>query len=318
MMRLPPLAAIRVFEAAARHQSFTRAAEELGMTQAAVSYQIKVLEDRIGASLFTRMPRQVVLTLVGKRLAPAVTEAFESMRTAFAGLQNSIDNVLSLSVAPVVASQWLVARLGRFQMAQPHLAVQLDATTRLVDFNRDPFDAGIRSGTGNWPDLVAHFLFASRFTPFCSPEMLAQVQLREPEDILKLPLISPQDPWWTSWFAAAGLKSVDLSGRPDNSLGTQQFEGMAAMASQGVALLNPFFFPAEIAAGRLVQPFDLVVESESPYWLVYPKARRRSQKIHVFRDWILAEAALDAARAQPAASRPDDARGGPADSHASR
>ena len=291
MQKLPPLTAIRVFEAAARHQSFTRAAEELGMTQAAVSYQIKVLEDRLGSPLFVRMPRQVVLTAIGKRLAPAVTEAFEAMRAAFAGLASTVDNVLSLSVLPTIASQWLVQRLGRFQMAHPHLAVQLDASMGMVDLQRDGFDVAIRTGLGDWPDLECHSLFAVRYTPFCSPDLMARAQIRTPADLLKLPLISPQDPWWMTWFEAAGLGRVDLSDRPDNSLGTQQYEGMAAMAGQGLALLNPFLFPAEIAAGRLVQPIDLVVENERSYWLVYLKARRRSPKIQAFRDWVLSEAA---------------------------
>jgi LysR family glycine cleavage system transcriptional activator len=292
MLKLPPLNAIRAFEAAARHGSFTRAAAELGMTQAAVSYQVKMLEDRLGGPLFVRLPRQVSLTPMGRRLRPAVAEAFEVMRAAFAGLENTADSVLSLSVLPTLAANWLVARLGRFQMAHPDLAVKLDASMDLVDLLQDDFDIGIRSGLGEWPDLDAHFLLPSRFAPVLSPGLRGTVDLRKPADLLRLPLIGPGDRWWREWFEAAGVPSVDLSGRPDNTMGSQQFEGVAAMAGQGVAIVNPFFFAAEIADGRLVQPFDLVMEDKRGYWLVYPTARRRLRKVQAFRDWILAEAAL--------------------------
>jgi LysR family glycine cleavage system transcriptional activator len=298
MHRLPPLSAIRVFEAAARHQSFTRAAEELGMTQAAVSYQVKLLEERIGAQLFTRLPRRVTLTDVGRRLAPSVSDAFEILKAAFAALGNAVDNVLSLTVLPTIAAHWLVPRLGRFQLAHPRLAVQLDTSVHVSDLLRGDYDIGIRSGLGDWPGLEAHYLFPSRFTPLCSPALAKAAEIRSPADILKLPLIGPSDRWWTEWFAAAGLGEVDLSDRPDNSLGSQQFEGMAATAGLGVAMLNPFFFAEELASGRLVQLFDLVLEDERGYWLVYAKARRRQSKIQAFRDWAVGEAARDTERGE--------------------
>jgi LysR family glycine cleavage system transcriptional activator len=293
MQKLPPLNAIRAFEAAARHQSFTRAAEELGMTQAAVSYQIKLLEDRVGSPLFVRMPRQVALTAAGRRLAPAISEAFEAMRGAFAAMDRTIDNILSLTVLPTLASSWLVARIGRFQVAHPHLALKLDTSLATVDFQREDYDIGIRSGAGDWPDLEAHVLLPSQFTPVCSPSLLEGVELTGPGDLLKLPLIGTHDIWWSRWFAAAGMPDLDLSERSDNTFQTQQYEAIAAMAGQGVAMVNPFFFADEIASGRLVQMFDLVVPDGRPYWLVYPKARRRLAKIVAFRDWVLAEAARD-------------------------
>jgi LysR family transcriptional regulator, glycine cleavage system transcriptional activator len=293
------MSAVRVFEAAARHQSFTRAAEELGMTQAAVSYQIKVLEDRVGAPLFIRQPRQVTLTAKGRQLAPSVTEAFEGLRSAFAGLEDSVQSVLSITTLSTFASNWLVPRLGRFRQLYPSIAVQIAVSTDIVEFGQSEFDMGIRSGTGDWPGLETHALFPNHFMPVCSPELLKGVELREPLDILKLPLISPSDPWWHDWFAAAGVKNVDLSRRPDNSLGVQQFEGMAAIAGQGVALINPFFFPDDLASGRLVKPFDLMAVTDRSYWLVYPKARRRSAKIEAFRDWVLSEVAVDTDRALP-------------------
>ncbi len=271
------------------------------MTQAAVSYQIRMLEDRIGAPLFVRLPRQVMLTTKGRQLAPAVTEAFEALRIAFAGVEESVQTVLSLTTLTTFASNWLVSRLGRFQQLHPEIAVQISVASQIIDFAQNDFDVGIRSGTGDWPGLESHFLFPNQFTPVCSPDLIRDVELREPSDLLKLPIISPGDPWWMDWFTAAGVRNVDLSSRPDNSLGAQQFEGMAAMAGQGVAMLNPYFFPAEFASGRLIQLFDLIVKADRSYWLVYPKARRRSPKIQAFRDWVLSEVERDAGTSYSAA-----------------
>jgi LysR family glycine cleavage system transcriptional activator len=297
MPKLPPMSAVRAFEAAARHLNFTKAAEELGMTQAAVSYQIKLLEERVGTPLFVRLPRQVSLTEAGQRLAPQVAEAFELLRTAFSSTAKLVDNVLAISVLPTLAAHWLVPRLGKFQLAHPKIAVQLDATHDVVDFGRDGADIGIRSGTGEWPGLETHFLLPSHFTPLCSQKLLEGKRIESPADILDLPLLGPHDPWWPQWFEEAGVGGVDLTDRLDHSLGNQQFEGMAAMAGQGVALVNPFFFAADLAAGRLVQIFDLVVKADRSYWLVYPTARRRSPKIRAFCDWVLAEAERDSAQA---------------------
>jgi len=287
------MSAVRVFEAAARHQSFTRAAEELGMTQAAVSYQIKMLEDRVGAPLFVRMPRQVMLTARGQQLAPAVTEAFNVLREAFAGIEETVQSVISITTVTTFASNWLIPRLGRFQQLFPNIAVRISASQQIVDLSQGEFDLGIRSGSGDWPGLEADLLFPNHFTPVCSPDLIRGAELREPADILRFPIISPGDPWWRDWFAAAGMPDVDLFRRPDNSLGVQQFEGMAAIAGQGFAIINPYFFAADLASGRLVQPFDLMAMTSRGYWLVYPKARRRTPKIEAFRGWILSEAASD-------------------------
>ncbi|MBZ6075082.1 transcriptional regulator GcvA [Microvirga puerhi] len=295
-LKLPPMSAVRVFEAAARHQSFTRAAEELGMTQAAVSYQIRMLEDRVGAPLFVRHARHVALTAHGSQLAPSVTEAFDLLRAAFDGIDEAVQATLSITTLTTVAANWLVPRLGRFQQLHPGIAVQIDVNSQLVDFSKSDFDLGIRSGTGTWPGLESHFLFPNQFTPVCSPDLLRRANLREPADLLNLPLIAPSDPWWQDWFTAAGVSCIDLSNRPDFSLGAQQFEGMAAMAGQGVALVNPFFFRGDLAEGRLIQPFDLVVTADRSYWIVYPKARRRAHKIQAFRDWLTSELASDAKR----------------------
>jgi LysR family glycine cleavage system transcriptional activator len=290
--KLPPMSAVRVFEAAARHQSFTRAAEELGMTQAAVSYQIKILEDRIGAPLFTRLPRQVALTEKGLQLAPAVTDAFEALRVAFAGVEDTVQTLISLTTTHTFASNWLVPRLGHFRERHPTIAVQVDISLQTVDLASHDFDLAIRSGKGDWPDLEKHHLFENNVTPVCSPDLLRGFDLREPADLLKLPLMSPGDPWWHEWFALAGVENANLTKRADYSLGSQQFEGMAAVAGQGVAIVNVSFFREELASGRLVQPFDLMLKTGS-YWLVYPKARKRYAKIRAFQDWIFSEVAAD-------------------------
>lgn len=298
MLKLPPMSAIRVFEAAARHQSFTRAAEELGMTQAAVSYQIRMLEDRLGAPLFKRLPRQVLLTEKGMQLAPAITEAFDMLRVAFAGVEEATQTVIALTTTHTFASNWLVPRLGHFRERHPGIAVQVHVSMQTVDLIANNFDVAIRAGQGDWPDLEKHLLFVNRVTPVFSPTLLEGQDVREPADLLKLPLMSPDDPWWHDWFKLAGVENADLSKRADYSLSNQQFEGMAALAGQGVAMVNVAFFREELVSGRLVQPFDLIIDTSS-YWLVYPKARRRASKVQAFREWIMSELKGDVYEALP-------------------
>lgn len=293
-MNLPPLAAIRCFEAAARHQSFTRAAGELGITQAAMSYQIKLLEERLGP-LFLRRPRGVALTDTGRRLAPSVTAAFDGLRGAFEDLNQTAEGLLSITAVQTFATNWLVPRLGCFQAAHPNIAVRLDVGGRVIDFTREEFDVGFRhNGTNSWPGLVAHPLIALEFTPMLSPRLIEQVgPIKTPADLLKLPLIEPSDPWWPAWFALAGESPPDFAGRPDIRLGAQHLAGSAALAGQGVAMLTPAYFRDDLAEGRLVQPFDLIGRDKGHYCLVYPEARRRSPKIRAFRDWILATMAKE-------------------------
>ncbi len=293
-MNLPPLAAIRCFEAAARHQSFTRAASELGITQAAMSYQIKLLEERLGA-LFLRKPRGVALTDAGRRLAPPVTAAFDGLRYAFEELNQTAEGLLSITAVQTFAVNWLVPRLGAFQAAHPKIAVRLDVTGRVVDFAREEFDVGFRhNATDSWPGLVAHPLIALEFTPMLSPRLIERFgPVERPADLLKLTLIEASDPWWRIWFALAGEPVPDMGARPNLNLGTQHLAGSAAVAGQGAAMLTPAFFRTELAEGRLVQPFPLIGRDKGHYCLVYPEARRRSPKIRAFRDWILATMARE-------------------------
>jgi LysR family transcriptional regulator, glycine cleavage system transcriptional activator len=291
MRKLPPLASVRVFEAAARHRNFTRAADELGMTQAAVSYQIKLLEERVGALLFLRLPRNVELTEAGARLAPAVGQALDAIAAAFAAVREDSGHVLRISSLHTFASNWLAPRLGRFQLAHPDIAVQLEVSQQLVDFAREDVDVGLRGGRGDWPGLVAHKMMDWACTPMCSPEFLARVGgLASPLDLQRVPLISPDDPWWSLWFAAAGIEAPPLDARAGGlRVGMQQIEGAATIAGQGVALLTPGLWADEIAAGRLVQPFDTVAQTDGALWLVYPEAKRHAPKVRAFRDWLLGE-----------------------------
>ena len=289
VLQLPPLSAIRAFEAAARHCSFTKAAAELGMTQAAVSYQIKVLEDRIGAPLFLRRPRQISLTETGRQLAPSVSEAFELLSAAYQTAKHGAQGTLVINSVQTFAAQWLALHMGSFQIAHPALAVRLQTSTTLVDFGRDDVDVVIRAGMGNWPGLISHLLMPAAFTPMISPALAASIGgITEPADLMRLPIIDPSDPWWPKWLQAAGVSSDWLPKHPQSQLCAQTFEASAAMAGRGVALLTPAFYRPEIESGRLMQPFDIVCDDGHGYWLAYPEARRNSPKIRVFRDWILA------------------------------
>jgi LysR family transcriptional regulator, glycine cleavage system transcriptional activator len=288
--RVPPLTSVRAFEAAARHMSFTKAAEELGMTQAAVSYQIKLLEERVGAPLFLRRPRQVTLTEVGRRLAPQVSQAFETLSAAFAETRAGAGDTLSITTVATFASNWLAPRIGTFQVAHPRLAVRLDTSSHLVDFAREEMDVAIRVGRGQWPGLVSHYLMPLTFAPMLSPQLAASIGgVKEPADLLKLPIIGPGDPWWGAWLVAVGLAPASVEGRPKNLLGSQANEAQAAFAGQGVAMLTPEFFGPELTSGRLIQPFDLLGQDQDCFWLAYPESRRNAPKIVAFRAWILAE-----------------------------
>ncbi|WP_380874556.1 LysR family transcriptional regulator [Sphingomonas sp. DBB INV C78] len=294
MRRIPPLTAVRVFEAAARHENFTSAAEELGMTQAAVSYQIKLLEERLGVALFARAKRRVTLTDTGRKLAPNISAAFDTLHDAFATLATDDAGVLKITCATTFASHWLAPRLGGFQIARPELAVRLHAGNEIVDLARDDLDVAIRSGYGDWPGLRAHFLFRLQFTPVCSPEYLAQNPLREPEDLLGVNLLSPDDLWWKIWFAEAGVGDVERPRRPSIRLDSQVLEANAALAGHGVAVVSPIYWQADLEAGRLVQPFPILAFEGPSFWLAYHEQRRTLPKIAAFRDWLMAEVKVQA------------------------
>ena len=286
---LPPLSALRAFEAAARHLSFTRAAEELGMTQAAVSYQIKVLEERVGAPLFLRGRRQISLTADGARFSAECTSSFERLSAAYADLCGSSAGVLSVSSVPTFASYWLARHLGSFQLEHPETAVQLASSRRITDFEREPVDLAIRAGTGQWAGLTAHLLVAVDFTPMLSPTLAARLggMPQTAADLLRFPLVNTTHEWWDLWFSMMGVEQAGCDRRTGPTLGSQDLEAMAAIAGQGVSLLTPVFYREEVAAGRLAQPFAPLYPIDRCYYLVYPTVRRNVPKIRAFRDWLL-------------------------------
>jgi LysR family glycine cleavage system transcriptional activator len=296
MRRLPPLAAIRAFEAAARTENFTAAAAELGMTQAAVSYQVKSLEERLGAPLFVREKGRVRLTPLGTRLLPALSGAFDAIEAAFASHREEDESLLTITTTHTFANTWLAWRLGAFQIDHPELAVRMTTSNELIDLRSGVADVAIRAGRGDWEGLEHHELFKSSFTPMASPECVATVERRlgrklEARDIANQHLINPSDEWWQQWFSDNGVPADDgVFRRPGVRLDSQADEGHAAMAGQGFALLTPVLWKGDVAAGRLCVPFpDRISTRGWAYWLVYPSERKMVPKVKRFREWLLAE-----------------------------
>lgn len=290
MRRIPSLAAVRVFEAAARHENFTAAAGELGTTQAAVSHQIRLIEAHMGQPLFRRERQRVVLTDAARRAAADIGKALDMIEGAFAHMRADDEGTLTISTTPTFANAWLAWRIGRFQMLYPDLAVRLMMQEGLADFAGDGVDVAVRSGYGIWPGITVHRLMEQDFTPMCSPTFLAaQGGAVHPEDLLRLPLISPHDPSWACWFQQAGLAGAGHASLQGIRMDSQANEGHAAMAGQGVAMLTPFFWQQDMSEKRLVQLFPQVSSLGMAYWLVYPDHRGRTRKIRRFRDWLLAE-----------------------------
>lgn len=283
--------ALRVFEAVARHLSFTRAATELSMTQAAVSYQIKVLEERVGYPLFARHARRIDLTPRAEKLAPMVQEAFELLRSAFEAAKEDTESVLSFSIVPTFAAHWLAPNIGKFQLEHPNIAVRMEASIALVDLFSGDKDLVIRAGARPQDErLVVGTLVEADFAPMVSPFLLDQYgPVDKPEDLLKLPLIDSDDPWWKVWFEAMGVDYMPLHPNKPSKLGGQTFEAAAALAGQGVGILTPTFFRNELREGKLIQPFSQSASRGEGYWLVYPKSRASSPKIRAFAEWVMRE-----------------------------
>ena len=288
--RLPPLNALRAFEAAARHLSFTKAADELNVTQAAISHQVKALEERLGVVLFRRLNRALLLTDAGQGFLPPLREAFDRMAAATERLRvDDSRGVLTLTTLPSIAARWLVPRLGRFREAHPDIDLRIDASQHLTDFVRENVDIALRYGGGEWDGMRADRLMTEDFFPVCSPRLLdLDPPLREPADILHHTLLHDNSPTdWTMWFLAAGIEGGDPTRGPaftDSSLVLQ-----AAAEGQGVALGRGVLAAADLEAGRLVRPFDLSLEAKYAYYLVCPRATAESPKIASFRAWLLAE-----------------------------
>ena len=290
---LPSLTGLRAFEAAARHMSFTRAADELNVTQTAISHQIRRLEEQLGLPLFVRGNRALALTREAQDYLPAIRTAFEELRRATEKLRRpDHDAVLTVSTTASLAIKWLVTRVAAFQDAHPRIEVRLTTSTHLVDFQREEVDMAVRFGRGHWPGLRADWLMAEDMFPVCSPALLAGEQpLRRPEDLAHHTLLHTST-WredWQLWLTAAGLPTAIASRRSlifDQSLTALQ----AAMEGLGVAMGRTHLVELDIAAGRLVAPFDVVLPQDAGYYVVAPQATAAAAKIARFRDWLIASA----------------------------
>ena len=296
MRRLPPLASLRAFEAAGRNENFTSAAAELGMTQAAVSYQVRLLEERLNAPLFVREKGRVRLSALGSRLLPALTTAFDTIESAFSTHRQEDESQLTVTTTHTFANTWLAWRLGAFQMEHPDLAVRMTTSNAIVDLRSGEADVAVRAGPGGWEGLDCDRLFDSTFTPMANADCIAAAERQvgralEPADLMDVQLISQGDDWWDQWFGDNGVitdRSAAL--RPGVRLDNQANEGHAAMAGQGFALLTPFLWAGDLAAGRLVMPFPERVSNRGwAYWLVAPPERRKLPKVKRFREWLVGE-----------------------------
>lgn len=302
LSRKVPLNALRVFEAVARHGSFSRAADELGMTQTAVSYQIKLLEEHIGELLFLRQPRRIVNTEIANQMLPGVGKGLELLAETMASVQDRTNQTLEIHSSPTFASHWLARNLGSFQLEYPAIAVRLLRVSKITDFGRDPADISIRWGVGPWPEQECHLLGRFSYAPMLSPSLAAGAGgLSEPKHLLRLPIIGAQQDSWPTWFASAGLEPPDLSVHKRYNYVEQDLCANAALAGQGVALLNHIYFAEDLASGRLLAPFNHHCSDDIGIWLVYPESRRNNPKVRAFREWILAAVADDMKRTQPAA-----------------
>ncbi len=296
--RLPPLNAIRAFEAAARHLSFTKAAQELFVTQAAISHQIKGLEESLGVQLFRRFNRRLMLTDAGQAYLPPLRTAFDQIAGATDRLHAADETgSLKLSVLPSFAAKWLLPRLSCFRAEHPEIDVLVSATGELADFGRDGVDIAIRYGRGDYPGLTVEHLMDDVVFPVCSPKLLETgPPLREPADLkhhtlLHDPTTAKESKDWDSWLKIAGVTGVDTSRGPgftDASLVIQ-----AAVEGQGVALGRSALTAIDLDAGRLVQPFGPSVPSQFRYFVVFPPSGAERPKVAAFRDWLFAEAALE-------------------------
>ena len=290
MSRLPPLTAVRAFEAAGRHENFSRAAEELGLTQAAISYQIRQLEDRVGKPLFVREKGRVRLSEAGQRLLPSITGGFAGIADAFEALREDDAEILSINAAMSVGGAWLSSRIGRFQLRHPDIAVRLSLSNELVDLTGGHIDIAIRSGAGQWEGLRSDFLFRQHFSPICTAEFIERNALAKPEDLLEANRLTPNDRIWNGWFASAGLGTPPPS-RLGVVMDSQMQEASAILGGFGVAMLTPLYWRTDLQTGRLVQPFETLYVPPVAHYLVHPVGRIGVRKIERFREWLEEELA---------------------------
>jgi LysR family glycine cleavage system transcriptional activator len=294
LRRLPPLNALKAFEAAARHESFTRAAEELCVTQGAVSHQVKALETELGIKLFNRERQRLVITGAGRDYLAVVRDALDRIAVGTQRLtQRQSSGVLTVSTSPDFAAKWLVHRLGHFAEAHPEIDLRISATMHHVDFAREDVDLAVRHGDGNWPGHEVIRLSPEQLFAVCSPKLVAgRNRLAKPADVVKFPLLHLDDrKAWSKWLEVAGIADAEPSQGPVLNRASMIID--AAVDGQGIALARTTLAAWDLINGRLVRPFADALRLSRPYWIVCPKATSLLPKITIFRDWLLNEAAQD-------------------------
>ncbi len=288
--RLPSLNALRAFETAARHESFTLAAEELFVTHAAVSRHIRELEDWLGLKLFRRTGRGVVLTEAGTRYASELTRLFDGLNAATRDLLAAAGTRrLEVSVEPAIASRWLVARLGRFNDLHPDIELSIDPDNDVSDLRSSDAEIGLRYGRGSWEDIEAIKLTDLSIFPVCSPDYLKRFPVASPGDLIGRVLLHEDSrQWWQDWLAAAGAGEQGGQRGPmfQNHLALE-----AAEAGQGFALSDQVLTIDALTEGWLVKPFDFDLADHGGYYLVRAASTRESAPARAFREWLVAEMA---------------------------
>ena len=289
-MKLPPLNALRAFEAGARRLSFTKAAAELHVTQAAISHQVKALEAYLGCSLFKRMTRKLALTEQGRALLPVVSESFQRIAEAADALcDGGNSRTLTISVTPSFGAKWLVYRLPRFWEKHPEIDLRIHHSIHCADLRYDDVDMAVRFGAGDWEGLDSEFMLRVDYTPVCSPALLkGKHPLKRPADLRHHTLLHEDDyDGWTQWLAVAGVSDVDPRRGPimDDLSSLLQ----TAVDGGGVALGRVAMVAREVAAGNLVKPFDVTVLTDLGYHLVYLPDALAQDKLRAFRDFLMQE-----------------------------
>ncbi|WP_424138845.1 transcriptional regulator GcvA [Roseomonas chloroacetimidivorans] len=298
--RLPPLNALRAFEAAARHGSFTRAAAELMVTQTAISHQVKSLEEHVGVRLFQRLHNGLMLTERGAAYLPVLREAFERIADATEELRGGEGpQALAVSTLPNFALRWLIPRLPRFHAMYPEVELRLSTTERGTDFLGAHMDVAVRLGE-DWPGLNQALLFPGELFPVCSPELLRKGPLNSPADLAGRTLlhVSSAADDWPAWLKAAGMSGI--SGERGPRFDSFALVCEAALHGLGIAMARLPFVDEDLKAGRLIAPFSLRLPRDEAYHLIWPKGHVARPVTH-FREWILAEAA--ATRGEPPPKR---------------
>lgn len=291
--RLPPLTALRAFDAAARHLSFAKAADELNVTPAALSFQIKSLEEHLGTPLFHRLNRAVELTEAGRQLAPGASEGFATLRAAWRSAQRVINqSSVTITAGPAFTAKWLAPRLFRFAQAHPGIDLRFSATLRVLDFDRDDVDAAIRFGLGeDKPELFSQRVHDEWLTPMMTPELAERFS--RPQDLLDAPLLHQEDTrflnasiGWNAWCRAAGLPEP----KPGGARFSQADHAIdAAVAGGGVVLGRISLTEKDLKEGRLVAPFKTALTTEAHYRFVCPKGTEDRPQIRSILNWILSE-----------------------------